>query len=803
MTRCVILALVLASSALAQTGPGGIDPPDRVFAPGPPLTTPASRLIHPRPVRGAAWAPDGSLIVSVCGDGTVRVWDGGNGRLRAAWDEAGAEFDCVAVSPGGTRVAAGTRDGRLQVREIRDGKLAADLRVSGDGLVSAAFAGGETRVATTDARGVLRIHDFLEPAAPTRILTDLGTPGSAVRCVGGATRFLTSAATARVWDLLGSEPAADLAALDPGSDADVSADGRWVVCIRPDFAIARVPVEGGESRDPLELPASSRPVRLRCAPDGDMVVALARDGSVWLCVPALDFKWKMAAADPGSRVLELSPDGQRIVVCGSPAQLAVYERKTAARLLPPSETDRAVTHMSFAPDGRTLYIARADGDVEALDPLTGARLRAWAGPDYRILALEACTDGRVLVATHTSLGVRVRDITTGADLVRYPQPAEPDFACLAGDAGVFVCDTDDQRIRVWDLATGLERRSVAYPQEWPGKDSRPADIVAAVLSADGEFLVGGIGSCYGFWSVRSGGQLYLSKRFEFDSAIALSPDGSLVATCRSFEGLCASPADRPGLRLGLNDRTGSPTQICMSADPRRAAGIRNSGTIFEWNPVTGSVPRQFEGVPSAVIAFSPDASRLVAGLPDGSIRLWHLHPHEPPRRTRNSLAELWGDLASARLDRSIQAAEELAAAGDSAVAFLREQLAIAPRAESVRRLIADLGSTAPAPREEARAELEWLGVLAEPELRRALKGNLSEELKAEVAGLLELAESRLSPSRTNRQRRNALHALEFSGLDSALQVILRTALDSPSPRERADANAAIHRLRARAAGGGK
>ena len=106
------------------------------------------------------------------------------------------------------------------------------------------------------------------------------------------------------------------------------------------------------------------------------------------------------------------------------------------------------------------------------------------------------------------------------------------------------------------------------------------------------------------------------------------------------------------------------------------------------------------------------------------------------------------------------------------MALLRELLlpAVAPDATRVGRLLADLDSGDFAVRVKATAELEALGDLAEPALRRALEGHPSLEVRRRVERLLSKLEGTITDPEKLRVLR-ALEVLEQIGTPEAGRVL--------------------------------
>jgi hypothetical protein len=139
----------------------------------------------------------------------------------------------------------------------------------------------------------------------------------------------------------------------------------------------------------------------------------------------------------------------------------------------------------------------------------------------------------------------------------------------------------------------------------------------------------------------------------------------------------------------------------------------------------------------------------------------------------------------------------LADAPDPALRLLRDRLrpAVAPSADDLRRLIADLDAPRFASREAAQKRLAELGELAEAALWSALVDWPSAERRHRIVGLLE--GSRLVRSADVRRQLRAVRLLESVGNDEARRLLEAMTKGAPSARATAEATTALGRLKRR------
>jgi hypothetical protein len=159
--------------------------------------------------------------------------------------------------------------------------------------------------------------------------------------------------------------------------------------------------------------------------------------------------------------------------------------------------------------------------------------------------------------------------------------------------------------------------------------------------------------------------------------------------------------------------------------------------------------------------------------------------------------DLGGDAAKA-----YAALGRLISSPQGAVSFLGKQLLSAkpPDAKRIERLIGDLDDAGFQVREQAAKELEALGEYAVAFLQKALAGNTTLEASRRLEALLDrLSGARLSPETLRHLR--AVEALESIGNPEALRLLEKLAAGPPEMRLTQEALASARRLAKRSSDG--
>jgi hypothetical protein len=280
------------------------------------------------------------------------------------------------------------------------------------------------------------------------------------------------------------------------------------------------------------------------------------------------------------------------------------------------------------------------------------------------------------------------------------------------------------------------------------------------------------------WEVVSGRKRATLKTKDIITSLAFSPDGRVLAAA----------SNTSYFYLGLTDDGTSPEE-----------GKPRPPRVHLWDVAAEKELTPLEGHRGSItsLSFSPDGKLLATGSNDTTVLLWDATRFKPKpvaevQRRPEQLEALWNDLGGADAVRAYRAIHKLTTAPKSSAAFLKNQLhPIAPAdAKQVVRLLSELDSDQFDIRDNAMKELEQLGDSAAAELRKALSGKPSLEVKRRIEQRLD---KETSPEHIRAIR--ALETLERIGTPEARELCARLAdgvADAPLTRE---ARAALKRMK--------
>jgi WD40 repeat protein len=331
----------------------------------------------------AVFSRDGKTLYTVSGEGTAIAWDLAGGRrltqpfrftsdrhLGAASDNHPGRF-----SPDGRLIAVGLQDGGIALWNARTLTPSARLRETGGEVKSLAFSpdgatlaavalNGETTVWDISSRSLRYESFFAGRDAYVAFSPDgktLATSGS-----GGGVTF---------WDIRTGDRSGTIGGFSGSVDVAFSADGGVVAFAESGSGYPRAQV--------WDIAKGSRLAEVSGGDEGDAVaVALTPDGRIVAvggygrAVRLWDVhtgKLLHALDAGGADALEFSRDGRVLAVSGDGASL--WDVATGIQIGPTLSAGSRSAMLDLSPDGRRLLVTSADGRgaVWDIDPQSWAR----------------------------------------------------------------------------------------------------------------------------------------------------------------------------------------------------------------------------------------------------------------------------------------------------------------------------------------------------------------------------------------------------------------------------------------------
>ncbi|MFJ8177912.1 NB-ARC domain-containing protein [Streptomyces sp. NPDC094469] len=565
---------------------------------------------HTGPSHALCWRPDGRVLASGGGDGTVRIhWIDEDGRPALILDTAagaGAVVD-LSWSPNVLHLAVGTDWGEVLLVDPAEGRIVRRLTIGDENRprVRTAFAPDSETIAVACGNDVRLWHapfteDSLDPPLPG----PRDAPCTAVSWHAGG-GLAVGRGNGRI-DLWQEEPAGEpvvlLTSHPAVQDLDWHPDGNLLAVVGHAAKVTLMDCGGGPTSLRFfgeELAGGAWAPALAWMPSGDTLFAGDNDGTV--------FVWKVGWRQNRPRMDLIDSFSARSVqvrtIAPHPHEdlIAVGTRHPAVRLWVP---DRHPDPDSRQADRVNTVAWSPQGMLAAGDALGRLMVGPADLPDLAARSLDAVSDevvrGRATVWT-PGHGGELRALSWAPDGRR--------LLSVGDDGLLLLWDADRQDVIV------TQARKLAYP-------------AAVAWSADGLWAAAGDNAEVLLWKTTNWQRVHTIPVNASVNGLAFSPTGSRLAIATSSMELRVAHLDRSGQPTGEVDawegHVSSVAGAAWSADGRHLATAGYDSHVLLWDPITGLPRRRLEGDGSAVwsVSLSRDGDRLVAVTMEGSAFLW-------------------------------------------------------------------------------------------------------------------------------------------------------------------------------------
>ncbi|MHB8598589.1 MAG: WD40 domain-containing protein [Ktedonobacteraceae bacterium] len=295
-----------------------------------------------------------------------------------------------------------------------------------------------------------------------------------------------------------------------------------------------------------------------------------------------------------------------------------------------------VLSVTFSTQGDRFAIGTAEGDIWVYHTGSGAPLQTYHGHTDGVWSVAFSTDTTFLVSSSDDQTIRIWNVATGQCLQTLRHAHRVRSVALSPDDALLASGSDDHTICIWNAKTGACLKTLS------GHDDR---VWSVAFDPTGTRLASGGTDCtVRVWDVASGQTLrVLEGHTDWVRSVVFAAKGLVLA----------SGSDDATLRLWdiqtgqvLKTLQGHTNRVwCLAAHPTMpllASGSEDY-TVRLWDMQTGQCLKVLGGHKHGVrcVTFSPTGALLASGGDDQALRLWDIPTGECLKTLQGYTNRVW------------------------------------------------------------------------------------------------------------------------------------------------------------------
>ena len=448
-------------------------------------------------VAAVAFAPKSTLIASTGGN-EIHLWDSTTGKLVKKYAGHTLTIKGLAFAPDGKTFATGSDDKTVRVWSVETGKETIAFPLHTSRVESVAFSPNGKLIAATDGDGFLSIYRLdattdKKPVLKVQASEPTGQGINAVAFTPDGTKIVTGGNDAVPRLTTSTDP---LGVMIPGSGV----------------AIMKFPGHSGRVNS------------VAINPDGTLFATAGSDKTIriWDAKNGKALRAIQGHLDEIA-TLAIRPDGKQIASGSTDGTIRLWDLSATDEHRAATDTKDSLWTAAFSPDGSRYATGGADKTLRIYNTVTGLLEHSLTGHSGAITTVVFPSSDRIASASGDKL-IKIWDAKDGHITRTLTGHTSAVLALGVVDGGRLVSGSADKTVKMWDANAEKPVWSWASKSAVSAVAARPGGKQIFVGSADGWLAV--IDTSSGEPKAISG----MSAHNAGVAAIAVSTDGSRIAT---------------------------------------------------------------------------------------------------------------------------------------------------------------------------------------------------------------------------------------------------------------------------------
>ncbi len=447
-------------------------------------------------VSAVAFAPKSTLIASAGGN-EIHLWDSTTGKLVKKYTGHTLTIKGLAFAPDGKTFATGSDDKTVRVWSVETGKETIAFPLHTSRVESVAFSPNGKLVAASDGDGFLSIYKLdatdKKPVLKVQASEPTGQGINAVAFTPDGTKLITGGNDAVPRLTTSTDP---LGVMIPGSGV----------------AIMKFPGHSGRVNS------------VAINPDGTLFATAGSDKTIriWDAKNGKALRAIQGHLDEIA-TLAIRPDGKQIASGSTDGTIRLWDLSATDEHRAATDTKDSLWTAAFSPDGTRYATGGADKTLRIYNTAAGLLEHSLTGHSGAITTVVFQDANRIATASGDKL-IKIWDAKDGHTIRTLTGHMSAVLALGIVDGGRLVSGSADKTVKMWDATADKPVWSWASKSAVSAVAARAGGKQIVVGSADGWLAV--IDTSSGEPKAISG----MSAHNAGVAAIAISTDGSRIAT---------------------------------------------------------------------------------------------------------------------------------------------------------------------------------------------------------------------------------------------------------------------------------